>query len=146
MLVNEVLRTKPKSIITAETSTLVSRAMELLLQHRISCLPVLNADRELVGIISDKDIFKLLHERPQAASSQTVSSIMTSDLLVGLPTDEISYIAAIMTNNRIRHIPIMEGKTLVGLLSVGDIVKTLMAHIETENRYLRQYIDGTYPA
>jgi len=71
---------------------------------------------------------------------------MTSELLVGLPTDEISYIAAIMTNNRIRHIPIMDGKNLIGLLSVGDIVKTLMANIETENRYLRQYIDGTYPA
>ena len=146
MLVKDILQSKPKTIFTAEPSTPIQQAMELLVHNRISCLPILNAKKELVGIVSDKDIFKLLYESPQTAATSTVSAVMSKDVLVGLPTDDIGYIAAIMTNNRIRHVPIMEGKQLIGLLSVGDIVKTQMAHIETENRYLRQYIDGTYPA
>lgn len=146
MLVQEILQGKPRAIVTSDPSMSIRRAMELLLQHHISCLPILSEKRELVGIVSDKDIFKLVFENPQAAFSATVGTIMTTNLLVGLPTDDLGYIAAIMTNNRVRHVPIMDGNQLIGLLSVGDIVKTQMAHYETENRYLRQYIDGTYPA
>jgi len=62
-----------------------------------------------------------------------------------VPDDEVSYIAGVMTNNRIRHVPIVENKQLAGLVSVGDVVKTQMENIQIENRYLKQYIDGSYP-
>ena len=82
---------------------------------------------------------------PESFLECVVSEIMTSDLIIGLESDEIDYIAAIMTKNRIRHIPIVDSDRLVGLVSVGDVVKSRLEHIEIENRYLKQYIDGTYP-
>ena len=146
MLVKEILKSKERAVVTARPSTAVPEAMELLISNGISCLPVVNDDDELVGIISDKDIFKKAHRDPQGFTKTTVNDLMTADLIVGLADDEISYIAGVMTNNRIRHVPIVEDRKLMGLVSVGDIVKTQMEHMEIENRYLRSYIDGSYPA
>jgi len=144
MLVREAL--SGKAVITVIRSTPIRQAIHLLLEHRISCLPVLGDKQELIGIISDKDIFRLLYENADAAGESVVGDFMTTNLIVGLPSDDIGYIATIMTNNRIRHVPIVDGRTLVGLLSVGDIVKTQIEGVVAENRYLRQYIDGKYPA
>ncbi len=144
MLVRDVLIAK--AIITAKRSTPIRQAMQLLIENRISCLPVVGGDLELIGIISDKDIFRLLYESADAAAESIVGDHMSTNLIVGLPSDDIDYIGTVMTNNRIRHVPIVDGKQLVGLLSVGDIVKTQIEGYVAENRYLRQYIDGKYPA
>lgn len=144
MLVREALL--GKAIITAKRSTPIRQAMQMLLEHRISCLPVIADNWELIGIISDKDIFRLLYENADAVGDSVVGDYMSTNLIVGLPTDDIDYIATIMTNNRIRHVPIVDGRRLIGLLSVGDIVKTQIDGYVAENRYLRQYIDGKYPA
>lgn len=144
MLVKDVL--SGKRVIAVTRSTPTRQAMQLLIEHRISCLPVLDEKQELIGIISDKDIFRLLYENADSAGDSVVGDFMSTNLIVGLPTDEIEYIATIMTNNRIRHVPIVNGRTIIGLLSVGDIVKTQIEGYVAENRYLRQYIDGSYPA
>lgn len=146
MTVRDLLNTKQRKVITCKPSTSILQAMEFLINNRISCLPVLNDDNELVGILSDKDIFHCVHDDCAGFSEMTVGNIMTTNVIVGLETDEIGYIAGIMTNNRIRHVPIVEDARLVGLLSTGDIVKTQMTNMYIENRYLWQYINGTYPA
>ena len=69
---------------------------------------------------------------------------MTTELIVGVVDDDLTYSAVLMTNNRIRHIPIMEKDKIIGIVSVGDIVKTQMEHIKIENRYLRQYLSGSH--
>ncbi len=145
MRVRELLQTKKSRIITASPATPVRRAMALMVEHQISCLPVLDENDGLMGIISDKDIFRAVYERMLGFESLTVGNLMTTGLIVGCESDEISYIAGIMTNNRIRHVPIVDGDKLIGLVSVGDIVKTQMTHYEIENRYLWQYINGSYP-
>ncbi len=143
MLVRDALL--GKAIITVRRSTPLRQAMQMLIEHRISCLPVIAENWELVGIISDKDIFHLLYENANIVGDAVVADHMSTNLIVGLPTDDIEYIATIMTNNRIRHVPIVDGRRLIGLLSVGDIVKTQIDGFQAENRYLRQYIDGKYP-
>jgi len=144
MLVKELLF--QKTVITAEKSTSIRQAMQCMLDKRISCLPVIGERKELVGIISDKDIFRLLYENGDVIGESVVGDHMSTNLIVGLSTDEVEYIATIMTNNRIRHVPIVDGKNLIGLVSVGDIVKSQIEGFVAENRYLRQYIDGSYPA
>lgn len=146
MIVRDLLQSKQRDAITCAPSTTIIEAMELLINNRISCLPVLNEKDELVGILSDKDIFRCVHEDCDGFTDLTVGEIMTTEVIVGLETDDIGYIAGIMTNNRIRHVPIVENARLIGLLSTGDIVKTQMTHMYIENRYLWQYINGTYPA
>ncbi len=145
MRVRDLLQASPKQIITGFPAMPIRKAMALLVEHKISCLPVLNDDNQLVGIISDKDIFHALYEKMSGIETLTVGVLMATELIVGVEDDEIGYIAAIMTNNRIRHVPIVDGTRLIGLLSIGDIVKTQMSHIEIENRYLWQYINGNYP-
>ena len=145
MQVRDILKAKGHQTRTIGPDQKIKEAMQLLLEHKISCLPVVAPAGDLLGIVSDKDIFRRAFEMPESFLECVVSEIMTSDLIIGLESDEIDYIAAIMTKNRIRHIPIVDSDRLVGLVSVGDVVKSRLEHIEIENRYLKQYIDGTYP-
>jgi CBS domain-containing protein len=146
MLVRDILKSKQRGTITIDRGASLYEAMNLLIAHKISCLPVVLGDNQLEGIISDKDIFRSIHKDPTGFTDLTVADAMTTNVIVGLAGDSLHYIASIMTNNRIRHIPIVEDRRLVGLVSVGDVVKTQMESVEVENRYLKQYISGDYPA
>jgi CBS domain-containing protein len=145
MKVQDVLKTKQQKLITAEPSTNIITAMELLLKNRISCLPVVDNSGHLVGIISDKDIFRAIYEHQHDFQGFTVGDLMTTDVLVGVPDDEIDYIGGVMTENNVRHIPILDKDKLVGLISVGDVVKVQIKRMEIENRYLKLYMEGNYP-
>ncbi len=146
MQVKDILEAKKHEVITAARETTVPDAMELLISNKISCLPVVGSGDQLMGIISDKDIFSEARKDPTGFTGLAVSDLMTENVIVGLEDDEIAYIAGIMTNNRIRHVPIVREKKLIGLVSVGDVVKTQMESMQIENRYLKQYIGGDYPA
>lgn len=146
MKVRDLLANQARALITIGPAAAVMEAMELLIINQISALPVLDTAGALVGIISDKDIFKRIYTEPSHFQQAEVRDLMTTDLIVGIPDDELSYIAGIMTTNRIRHVPVIDGGRLVGLVSVGDIVKTQMETTQIENRYLWQYINGNYPA
>ena len=71
---------------------------------------------------------------------------MTKDIIVASPDDDLDYVEAIMTENRIRHVPIIENKALAGIVSIGDLVKAQLKQTSVENRYLRDFIEGKYPA
>ncbi len=145
MLVKDLLKDKNRDVVTIHSTALVDEAMVRLLDNKISCLPVVNEAGELVGILSDKDIFRAAFEHDREFKQIRVGDLMTTDLIVGVLEDEIEYIAGIMTNNRIRHVPIMDEGHMVNLLSVGDIVKAQLRDMKTQNRYLWMYIDGSYP-
>jgi CBS domain-containing protein len=145
MKVKDLLKDKKREIVTVEGSTDILTAMELLIKNKISCLPVLGYSGQLVGIISDKDIFHAIYENQDNFPSIKVSNLMTTDLLVGLAEDEIDYIGGVMTENKVRHIPIVEKDRLVGLISLGDIVKAEIKQMQIENRYLKLYMEGNYP-
>jgi len=145
MKVKDLLKDKKREIVTVEGSTDILTAMELLIKNKISCLPVLGYSGQLVGIISDKDIFHAIYENQDNFPSIKVSNLMTTDLLVGLADDEIDYIGGVMTENKVRHIPIVEKDQLVGLISLGDVVKAEIKQMQIENRYLKLYMEGNYP-
>ena len=146
MKVRDILKSKTHSeVFTTDPNMLLSEAMALLINKRISCLPVIGQSSKLDGIISDKDIFRCVHEHPADFGSHRVSSAMSTNLIVGIEDDDLDYVASLMTNNRIRHIPIVDHDKLVGLVSVGDIVKAQIEDMQVENRYLKQYILGNYP-
>ena len=146
MKVKEFLESNPRKVITVYPDTLVQHAMTRLIENAISCLPVIGKSNELIGIISDKDIFREAHKHPDTFINATVSDLMSSDLIVGVEDDDFDYIAGVMTQNRIRHVPIVNRQRLVGLISVGDVVKSHLTSMEIENRYLRKYITDSYPA
>ena len=144
MNVSEIIKSK-SDVISIAPDVTVGEAMKVLVEKKISCLPVVDGSSKLVGIISDKDIFHACYRDQKGFAAATVADLMSTDLIVGVPDDDLNYISGIMTNNRIRHIPIMDKGKLTGLISVGDIVKSNMSSMEIENRYLKLYIDGSYP-
>ncbi|MBD3332668.1 CBS domain-containing protein [candidate division GN15 bacterium] len=144
MLVKHVLEKKKRPNVTVRPDATVKEAMDLLLNNRIRCLLVVDHDSELQGILSVTDVFKASYNDPGNFMEKQVSDVMTSDVIVGLLDDDVSYIAGVMLKNRIRHIPVMDHKKLAGIVSVSDILKAQAEHISVENRYLRMYIEGTH--
>ncbi|HWR82942.1 MAG TPA: CBS domain-containing protein [Candidatus Deferrimicrobium sp.] len=145
MKVKDILREKDGKLVTAQPAMNVLKAMELIIGNRISCLPVLDASGQLVGIISDKDIFRAVYEHQETFRRFTVGDLMTTNLIVGVADDDVDYIGGVMTKNRFRHVPIVDKAKLIGLISVGDIVKAQIKQMEIENRYLKLYMEGNYP-
>jgi CBS domain-containing protein len=144
MLVKHVLEKKKRPNVTVRPEASIKEAMELLMTNKIRCLLVVNENTDLAGIISVTDIFKASYHAPGDFREKAVRDVMTSDVIVGLMDDEVSYIAGVMTKNRIRHIPVMDNKKLAGVVSSGDILKAQAEHHKVENRYLRMYIEGTH--
>ncbi|UCG61031.1 MAG: CBS domain-containing protein [Candidatus Zixiibacteriota bacterium] len=144
MLVKNLLESKPRQIVSTRPHASVDEAMDLLIRNNIGCLPVLDDSGELIGIISDKDIFKRIHETKGQYHDMTVKDVMTTNVIVGLPDDDISYIAGMMKKNWIRHVPIVEQGEVVGLVSLRDILKTVSKTTDIENRYLKMYMDGLH--
>lgn len=144
MLVRDMLKTSPREIITVDPKTGVRAAMETLISNKIGCLPVLDTGGELVGILDDQDIFRAVYENQEEFEKFTAADLMTADLIIGMPSDDMNYIAGLMAKNNIRYIPIMDDKKMIGLISPGDVVKAQMTHIEIENRYLKMYMEGTH--
>ncbi len=144
MLVKNLLESKPKEIVSAAPDTSVEEAMDVLIQKNIGCLPVLDDEGELVGIVSDKDIFRKIHETRGEYHALKVADVMSTNLIVGLPEDDITYIAGIMRKNWIRHVPIVEEGEVIGLVSLRDILKTTSKTTDLENRYLKMYMDGLH--
>jgi CBS domain-containing protein len=85
-----------------------------------------------------------VHKDIRGFMKMSVGEIMTTELMIGVGEDDIQYIGGVMTQNRIRHVPIVEDDNLVGLISVGDVVKAHIDEVEVENRYLKTYITGSY--
>lgn len=140
MLVRTLLDSRKRDVITATRSTSVDDAMDLLITNNIGCLPVMDDKGKLAGIVSDKDIFRKIHQTKGDYHSLTIKDVMTTELIVGLPEDNITYIAGVMNKNWVRHIPIVDGEDLIGLVSLRDIIKTQTQDAEIENRYLKLYM------
>lgn len=141
MKIRDVLDGKGREVITVTPDRTVLEAMAVLVQHNIGSV-VVTKKSEILGILTERDVLRLGTADPGSLASLTVGDSMTTDLVVGVSEDAVEYVAAIMTANRIRHLPIIDGGLLVGVVSIGDVVNALKRETEVENRYLRDYIQG----
>ena len=145
MKVKDILAVKGSRVVTIEKNTLVLDAMSIFSANRVGSLLVVDKDETILGIIAARDVLMAVLNNLDTIKTITVESVMTTNLIVGTEDDSIDYIQAIMTENRIRHVPIVEGRKLKGLVSIGDVVKALMKEKDVENRYLKDYIADKYP-
>ena len=145
MKVKDILATKGSRVITIEKSTKVFDAMSIFSSNRVGSLLVVDKDNAILGIIAAKDVLMAVVNHYDTIKEITVEKIMTTDLIVGSEDDDIEYIQAIMTENRVRHIPILAGKELKGIISIGDVVKSQLQEVHVENKYLKDYIADKYP-
>ena len=142
MKVSDIVKERPLSTIAPDKT--VQEAIRILNQHNIGALPVCNEKGELAGIITERDVLRLCDGGDVAKGlQQKVSAVMTKNLIICVPDDSIENAMRVMTNKRIRHLPIIgEGRRLVGILSIGDIVKAKLDDASTEIRFLRDYVTG----
>lgn len=140
MKVRDLLQAKDTAIMTIHPEAILYDALAALVHHRIGSLVVLDAAGQVVGIITERDLLRECLTRDEQLKDLQVCEVMTTHLIIGVPEDEVGYIMGIMTHNRIRHLPIMDGQRLAGLISIGDVVKAQLEETEFENRYLKEYI------
>ncbi|MDN5920442.1 MAG: CBS domain-containing protein [Pseudonocardia sp.] len=139
MRIADVLNGKGTQVTTVTPTTAVSEVLRLIAQQNLGALPVIDADR-LVGIVSERDVVRRLHERGVDLLTVTVAEIMTSDVVTCDPTDEVGELAKIMTERRVRHLPVIVDGRLAGIVSIGDLVKARIDMLEQERQQLESYI------
>ncbi len=142
MKVRDVLKGKDPLTITIHPEKSLRSAMGLMIDNQIGALPVMCDDGGLVGIVTERDLFRYCYHNKGLDAAATVADTMTQELIVGVPDDNLDYIARIITKNRIRHVPIVEEERLVGIVSIGDVIKARLEDVSVTNRYLMEYISG----
>ena len=141
MKIDEILRNKGHDVITITESKSVLAAVEVLVEHNIGGLVVTEGDRP-TGILTERDILRLTARSPGELGTIQVGSVMTRELITATPEDDLSHIMDVMTENKIRHLPVLEAGRLTGIISIGDLVNAFRVVAEEENSQLRQYIQG----
>jgi CBS domain-containing protein len=141
MRIADVLRSKGSAVATITETTTVTGLLAELATHNIGAMVVVGPDG-IVGMVSERDVVRRLHERGAELLRQPVSEIMTNVVVTCTPDDPVDDLSALMTNNRVRHVPVLDNGRLGGIVSIGDVVKTRMEQLQTEQEQLHAYIAG----
>ncbi|OKH81286.1 histidine kinase [Mycobacterium sp. ST-F2] len=139
MRIADVLSSKGAAVATISPETTVSQLLASLAALNIGAMVVVGPDG-LLGIVSERDVVRKLHERGGGLLGQPVSEIMTTVLATCTPRDTVDHLVVLMTQNRVRHVPVLDDGRLAGIVSIGDVVKTRMQELETEQQHLQDYI------
>lgn len=142
MKVKDILNEKGPEVVTIWEEKSILAALAAMVQNKIGALLVMDDSGKITGIISERDLMRVFHHHLEKIKQINVKEIMVKKVIIGDPDDKLEYIENVMTENKIRHIPIISNKRLVGIISIGDVVKSLGSSIKSENRYLRGYIEG----
>jgi CBS domain-containing protein len=139
MRIADVLRNKGSLVATVTPETTVTELLAGLADQNIGAMVVLGPNG-LAGIVSERDVVRKLHERGAELLTRPVSEIMTSLVATCTPHDSVDDLSVLMTQNRVRHVPVVDEGQLAGIVSIGDVVKTRMEELETEQEQLQAYI------
>ena len=142
--VADLLRVKGREVHTISPAATVYEAVDRMVRHNVGSLLVVEGD-EIHGIITERDYLREIVLKGRTSRETPVRDVMTTRVVCVGPEDTIESCMAVMTEKRIRHLPVLEGGRLTGLVSIGDVVKRLSMDQRAEIRYLTDYITGKYP-
>lgn len=142
--IQEILRTKGTQIYDIDPEDTVYSAIEKMADKNIGALLVMR-DGSLKGIISERDYRNKVILKGRTSKNTKVRDIMTSEVYCITPKESIEECMALMTNKKFRHLPVKEDDQVVGVVSIGDLVKAIISRQKVEIDHLRSYIDGSYP-
>ena len=140
MLISDVIRSKGDLVVTIAPDQTVKTLIDMLDEHRIGALVVSTDGKTIAGIVSERDVVRRLHSDGADVLNLTVSDIMTADVRTAAPEDNLEHIARVMTDARVRHLPIVTGGDLVAIISIGDVVKNRIDELQVERDQLVDYI------
>ena len=142
MLVSDVLHAKGSELFTIDPEATVQEAIAKMVQKNIGSLPVVDHDGRLIGLFAERDVLRTFHNRGDNCGRLPLSDVMTRKPLTCRSDADVNDIMGQMTEKRAPKIPVVDGDKLVGIISVGDIVKVMYEKVSTENRHLISYIHG----
>jgi CBS domain-containing protein len=134
------LKDKGRTITTATPDATLAEAVRILAEARVGALVVCNKDQSVEGIISERDVVRTLAAHGAAALDQPLSRFMTKDVRTCGEHDTVEFLMNEMTRHRFRHMPVVDGRRLVGIVSIGDVVKQRIAAADLEAASMREYI------
>ncbi len=144
MLVKEILSQKGREIYSVEPDETVYNAIATMAEYNIGALLVMK-NKKLEGIISERDYRNKVILKGRTSKTTAVKEIMTEEVIRVGPADSVNLCMQLMTENKIRHLPVVDNEEVVGVISIGDVVKTVIADQKSEINSLRSYIGGGYP-
>jgi CBS domain-containing protein len=142
MRIRDVLRTKGDDVATVSPEATVAALLDRLAERRVGAMVVQNADQSLVGIVSERDVVRALHADGAALLDLPVARIMTAEVTTCAPTDSIEHVMRLMTEQRVRHVPVLAHGRLAGIVSIGDVVKSRIDDLQSTTKHLESYITG----
>ncbi len=142
MLVANVLEGKGSLVVTVESSATVGEVVAELIRHRVGALVVSPDGQRIEGIVSERDIVWHLSNLHETLLDEPVSSIMSTAVRVCRPGDDVEAIMNLMTEHRVRHVPVVDDGRLRGIISIGDVVKSRIQELEKDRNELMEYISA----
>ena len=140
MSVVQILKSKGREIISLTPERTIGEAARLMAERRIGAVMIITADSVIAGILSERDVVRALAQSGAEALDHALSRHMTSKVTTAREGDGIQDIMELMTVGKFRHVPVVEAGKLVGIISIGDVVKHRLAEIEAEAQAMREYI------
>jgi CBS domain-containing protein len=140
MIVKNILAAKRGDVVTIEATANLAAAVKLLTEQHIGAVVILGADHRVIGILSERDIVRALAEHGATVLSEPVSQVMTRDVNTCSEDDAIEDLMGRMTTGKFRHMPVVQQGKLIGIVSIGDVVKSRVEEIDHEAKALHDYI------
>jgi CBS domain-containing protein len=140
MTVQAILSVKGGNVISIDPTATLEAAVKILTDNRIGALLILGPDHRVVGILSERDIVRALAQRGAGALKEPLAQIMTRKVVTCGPSETVGTIMERMTTGKFRHVPVIEQDQVVGIISIGDVVKHRLHEMEKESAALRDYI------
>jgi len=146
MKLKDVINQKSSELYTVDVKAKVKEAVNLLNEKHIGVLLVVDTNGDLYGLISERDILSKCIDASKGLDKIKVSDVMTpaEKIVIGSPEDTLDYAMNVMTQDKHRHLPIMENDKLLGIISIGDVVKSILEEQTKETELLREYIKNPY--
>lgn len=141
MNLRDILNQKGRDVFTVSPRAKLAGAVQVMVEHNVGSLVVCD-NESMVGILSERDILRAMAESGQALEQMLVGDRMTQKVITGDPNDDLNKIMGVMTQHRIRHLPVLENGRVYGLISIGDIVKAQHEQLARENHFLMSYIQS----
>jgi CBS domain-containing protein len=142
MLIEHILRTKGTEVATIRSTASIAEALDELAQWQIGALVVSDDDATVAGILSERDIVRAMPGDGGAVLERSVGDLMTSAVATCEPTTTVEHAMQVMTERRVRHLPVLVDGRLAGIVSIGDVVKSRVGELETEASTLHDYLES----
>ncbi|PXY19562.1 CBS domain-containing protein [Prauserella muralis] len=142
MRIADLLRSKGSTVATVTPETTVTELLARLAEHNVGALVVVDPHGGVAGIVSERDVVRRLHQHGPDLLSRRVADIMTTIVATCTPQDSVDELSAVMTERRIRHVPVLVEGRLAGIVSIGDVVKSRMDELQQNQEQLEAYISG----